>query len=259
MKALTTLPKTLQEVYARVLDTLESSNCFREALFMLQYVLWAKKPPLFSEMIDAIAVRLDESPGFKQENRLFELMDVIMQCSSLLTPVRTTSGREIHLAHSSVKEYLTSQHLASPFKEPLSEVHARLTIAKTSIKYLIDVADIHHNSLMSSRKPTDDLLTTLRSGMVFGDFVSRREFLEREDIAFPAIIMDYGEFWFLRSARYWAEHARAVETADDDMTQLLLQLYGQEHLSLHKPTNSWIRYHVIDPRRRLRLYAGSMC
>jgi hypothetical protein len=214
MEALGALPTTLQGVYARILDTLKGSNCYREALFMLQYVLWARKPPLFSEMIDAIAVRLDESPGFKQENRLFELMDVVTQCSSLLTPVMSMSRREIHLAHSSVKEYLTSQQLADPFRELLSEVHAKSTIAKTSIRYMIDVANIHHDSTISSSKSTNDLLTIS---------------------SFPAIIMGYGKFWFLRSARYWAEYARAVETADDDIAQLILQLYGQEHLLLRFP------------------------
>lgn len=104
-------------MYARNLDTIRRSSCYQEALFMLQYVLWAKRPPQFPEIIDAIAVHLDEIPGFKQENRPFDLMDVITQCSSLLTPSSALLGDEVHLAHSSVKEYLESQHLADPYKE----------------------------------------------------------------------------------------------------------------------------------------------
>jgi hypothetical protein len=198
---------------------------------MLQYVLWAREPPLFSEMIDAIAVRLDESPAFKQENRLFELMDVITQCSSLLTPMPSSAGREIHLAHSSVKEYLTSQHLPEPFKRPLSEVHARSIIAKTSIRYMIDVASMHHDSITSSGKLYSDLLAMSCSEVVLlGNSLGSPTFLKNKKSNSPVTIMDHGEFRFLRSAMYWAEYARAVETADDDIPRLVLQLYVQKRL-----------------------------
>jgi hypothetical protein len=198
---------------------------------MLQYVLWAKKPPLFSEMIDAIAVRLDESPAFKQENRLFELMDVVTQCSSLLTSMPSRTGRQIHLAHSSVKEYLTSQHLPEPFKGPLSEVHARLTIAKTSIRYITDVASMHHDSITFSGKSYSDLLAMSSSEVVLlGNSLGRPTFYNDKESNSTVTVMDYREFGFLRSARYWAEHARAVETADDDIPRLVLQLYVEKRL-----------------------------
>jgi hypothetical protein len=259
MKALSDLPTTLQGMYARILDMLGSSHCYREALFMLQYLVWQKKPPTFSEMIDALAVRLDESPGFKQENRLFELMDVITECSSLLTPISSTHGREIHLAHSSVKEYLGSQHLVEPFKGLLSEAHARSAIAKTSIKYMIDVSNIHHDSIMSSGKSMDELRNIKSSEVVLlGNLLGRPEFTARPPGSPLIIIMDEGEFPFLRPASHWMEHAKVVETVDDDIPRLVLQLYGQERLSYgftqilgldlmynnchHNTDSSWIEY-----------------
>lgn len=230
MEALSTLPTTLQDMYARTLDTLQSSNCYREALFMLQYVLWAREPPLFSEMIDAVAVRLDESPAFKQENRLFELMDVITHCSILLTPISLRRGRAIHLAHSSVNEYLRSQQLVEPFKSLLSEFHARSTIAKISMRYMIDLANLHNDSIKSSGKPRRDLLLLESSEVVLSGNHLGRLRLERQADNHLAVIMDKGAFPFLWSAGYWAEHSRVVEAANDDIPGLVLQLYKQEPL-----------------------------
>lgn len=231
MEALSTLPTTLQEIYARILDTLRSSNCYREGLFMLQYVLWAKKPPLFSEMIDAIAVHLDEDPGFKQENRLFDLMDVIAQCSSLLTPVLSGRRREIHLAHSSVKEYLMSQHLAEPLKNLLSEVHARSIIARTSMKYMLDVASLHHDLITSSGRSVDDLITMPRSPVVLsGHSLGWMDIVGCHAGTYQFITIDQSVFPFLEAAGYWAEHAAVAEATDGDIPRLVLQLYKQEHL-----------------------------
>jgi hypothetical protein len=231
MKALDALPTTLQGMYTRVLETVETSSCYREALFMLQYVLWAKKPPLFSEMVDAVAVRLDENPGFKQENRLFDLMDVITQCSSLLTPFQSRTGREIHLAHSSVKEYLTSRHLVEPFQRLLSEVHARSIIAKTSMRYMVDVASIHHDSISSSGM-FSTYLTSLSTPEVVlsGKSLGRVDITEHRKDKTLVVTMDDSVYPFLRSASYWAEQAQAVEAADDDIPRLVMQVYEERNL-----------------------------
>jgi hypothetical protein len=199
---------------------------------MLQYVLWAKTPPSFAEMIDAIAVRLDESPGFKPENRLFELTDVMTQCSSLLTSILPKYGRrEIHLAHSSVKEYLTSQDLPDLFKELLSEFHARSTIAKTSIRYLIDVANLHHDSMISSGKSRDDLSMISASDVdLQGNFLGRTLFSVLSETDSLCNLKENSGFSFVRSAGYWTEHAKVVEAIDEDIPRIVMQLYGQEYL-----------------------------
>jgi hypothetical protein len=203
---------------------------------MLQYLVWQKQPPTFSQMIDALAVRLDD-PGFKRENRLFDLMDVIMPCSSLLTLVLSKTGREIHLAHSSVKEYLKSQHLAEPFKGLLSEAHARSVVAKTSTKYIFDVVNIHRDSIMSSGKSIDELRNMTFSEVVLGEiFLGRPEFIARLQGKPVEVVMDEGEFPFLRPAgHYWAEHTRVFEAVDDYLPRVPKQLFGQERLSCGFP------------------------
>jgi len=101
-------------------------------------------------MIDALTVRPEESPAFEKGNRLFNLKHVILDCSSLVSVIGASEThqqdhkqQEIHLAHSSVKEYLRSRHLARPFDQLSEEVHARGLIAQTCIGYLMSLPIDH--------------------------------------------------------------------------------------------------------------------
>lgn len=176
---------------------------------MLQYVLWSERPLDFLELVDAIAVRLEESPVFKSENRLFDLMDVITQCSSLLTVVNKTNylngivRQEVYLAHSSVKEYLTSQNLVRPFDVDLSEVQANAVIAKTCIEYIIEVANLQ-------KEATEHPTATWRVLNVF-------------------------DFPFAWRATYWMYHAKVIENVDNEVVQVVMKLYKQKHLIHHFP------------------------
>ncbi|THY22638.1 hypothetical protein D6D01_06249 [Aureobasidium pullulans] len=193
--ALRTLPKTLQEIYARTLTSLKDSDYSTEALFMLQYLVWSEVPTTLGAMLDAIAVRPHETPAFKEVNRIFEIQDLITLCSSLVTIIdievsrfdlEEQGTREIHLAHSSVKEYLRSRHLARPFNRLSEEVHAKGTIAKTCIGYLISLPIDH--------------------------------FWHPNQNQFP----------FAAIASHWMEHARVAEATDDSLVQLILKLYQLE-------------------------------
>ncbi|THX36240.1 hypothetical protein D6D10_06833 [Aureobasidium pullulans] len=199
--ALRILPKTLQEIYARTLTSLKASDYSTEALFMLQYLVWSEIPPTLEGMLDATAVRLHETPAFKKSNRIFEIMDLITLCSSLVTiievsrftgrfPREEQRTREIHLAHSSVKEYLKSRHLARPFDQLSEEVHARGLIAQTCIGYLMSLPIDH--------------------------------FWHPNQNQFP----------FAATANHWMKHARVAEATDDTLVQLILKLYQMESARL---------------------------
>ncbi|THY51349.1 hypothetical protein D6C99_04500 [Aureobasidium pullulans] len=205
--ALRTLPKTLQEIYARTLTSLKDSDFSTEALFMLQYLVWSEIPPTFEEMLDATAVRLHETPAFKKSNCIFEIMDLITLCSSLVTivevsrftgrfPRKEQRTRGIHLAHSSVKEYLRSRHLARPFDQLSEEIHARGSIAQTCIGYLMSL-------------PIDQ----------FWD-------------------PNQNEFPFAAIASHWMEHAKVAEATDDTLVQLILKLYQMESARLGTATGN---------------------
>ncbi|THX92239.1 hypothetical protein D6D08_02641 [Aureobasidium pullulans] len=195
--ALRTLPKTLQEIYARTLTSLKDSDYCTEALFMLQYLVWSEIPITLDEMLDATAVRLHETPAFKEVNRIFDIGDLITLCSSLVTIVEVSRFtpeeqrmREIHLAHSSVKEYLRSRHLARPFDQLSEEIHARGSIAQTCIGYLMSLPIDH--------------------------------FWHPSQNQFP----------FAAVASHWMEHAKVAEATDDTLVQLILKLYQMESARL---------------------------
>ncbi|THW85207.1 hypothetical protein D6D15_08240 [Aureobasidium pullulans] len=199
--ALRTLPKTLQEIYARTLTSLKDSYYSTEALFMLQYLVWSEVPITLGAMLDAIAVRPHETPAFKKVNRIFEIQDLITLCSSLVTIIEVSRftgripgveqrTREIHLAHSSVKEYLKSRHLARPFNQLSEEIYARGSIAQTCIGYLMSL-------------PIDQF---------WGP--------------------NQNEFPFAAIASHWMEHARVAEATDDTLVQLILKLYQMESARL---------------------------
>lgn len=190
MMALDNLPKTLQEIYNRILGTLEQSPRCREVLLMLRLLTWSETPLTFGAMIDALTVRPEESPAFEKGNRLFNLKHVILDCSSLVSVIGASEThqqdhkqQEIHLAHSSVKEYLRSRHLARPFDQLSEEVHARGLIAQTCIGYLMSLPIDH--------------------------------FWDPDQYQFP----------FAAIASHWMEHAKVAEATDDTLVQLILKLY----------------------------------
>ncbi|KAG9853157.1 purine and uridine phosphorylase, partial [Aureobasidium melanogenum] len=125
-KALNTLPKTLDETYARILEHLPPMY-LQDTIRLLQILTWSERPLLIEEAVDYLAVELDSKPGFDEENRLPVPREIMRFCSSLVTVAQVSedtlgysvymrlgtfetyrSQEEIRLAHYSVKEYLTS-------------------------------------------------------------------------------------------------------------------------------------------------------
>lgn len=141
-ETLDTLPKTLTEMYTQILIKIEPGAHHR-VVTMLQLILWSGRNLSTEQMIDALAVRVDETPSFKSENKLFGLTKLLRHCSSfiVLSPRDTTWNRsiEISLAHSSVKEFLVSQTLLLPYSNLFSEIWARGMIAKICVEYLYHV------------------------------------------------------------------------------------------------------------------------
>ncbi|KAG9517689.1 purine and uridine phosphorylase, partial [Aureobasidium melanogenum] len=147
-KALNTLPTTLDETYARILDNLPPMY-LQDTIRLLQILTWSGMPLLIEEAVDYLAVELDSESGLDEENRFPVPKEIMRFCSSLVT-VAQTSGKtreelqvmhprdletktqvreEIRLAHYSVKEYLTSGRC------PSDEIRCQLCQA-TSATYI---------------------------------------------------------------------------------------------------------------------------
>jgi ankyrin repeat protein len=111
------LPKTLDETYERTLKDINENN--REhARRLLHCLAVAVRPLRVEELAEIIAFDFDAVPDgipkFHAERRPKNTEDAVLSiCSSLITIVDNRGSRVVQFSHFTVKEFLTSSHLAS--------------------------------------------------------------------------------------------------------------------------------------------------
>jgi ankyrin repeat protein len=143
-KRLATLPKTLAETYARILEKIPDD--YRpNAIKILQFLTYSEHPISLEEAVDVIATDPTRNPPFEARNRMRKANETLLLCSSLVSPVtrllverssQTRERIELHLAHFSVKEFLRSGKIESTFSQQLSENVARASIVQVCLAYL---------------------------------------------------------------------------------------------------------------------------
>lgn len=77
------LPKTLDDTYERILCNIDKEYA-QDALKVLQWLAFSKKPLKLREVAEATAISLDDTPRFDPEDRLRHPTDVLAICSSLV-------------------------------------------------------------------------------------------------------------------------------------------------------------------------------
>ncbi|KAH9055793.1 ankyrin repeat-containing domain protein [Lactarius deliciosus] len=119
-RQLNELPRSLDETYERVLKEIESTNQGRHARRLLQCLAVAIRPLRVEELAEVLAFDLDATkakiPTFHAEWRWEDQEQAVLSaCSSLITIVGGDSddSRVVLFSHFSVKEYLTSDRLAT--------------------------------------------------------------------------------------------------------------------------------------------------
>jgi hypothetical protein len=80
-KALKSLPKTLDDTYARILDNIDEEDNSKDAFKILQWLAYSARPLRIEEMVEVIAVGIEGSPLFDPKNRLPEPRDILIICS----------------------------------------------------------------------------------------------------------------------------------------------------------------------------------
>ena len=123
-RTLQNLPRTLDETYARILDSVPKEHLDQVAT-ILRLLIWSKPPLTISELVDAIAINLDGDVGFDPKNRMPVPRKMLKLCSSLVTvtpSMKDNADLDVRLAHFSVKEYLVSDHVSKVFR-PRSASH----------------------------------------------------------------------------------------------------------------------------------------
>ena len=151
-KALRSLPKDLDDTYARILQSIEDGEHSKLVATIVQWLAYSKRPMTLREISEALTIDPDDDHQFDIERRLENPQDLLRICSSLVTTVPRRgehwtspgSGELLQFAHFSVREYLESSriHDGPAERYAIQEIHSNTFIAESCIIYLhhLDVA-----------------------------------------------------------------------------------------------------------------------
>ncbi len=158
-RTLDELPESLDETYERVLKEIRRPNR-DHALRLLQCLVVAIRPLRVEELAEILAVNFDDTEGIPKLNPSWRWEDeeqaLLSSCSSLIAIVKSDGSRVVQFSHFSVKEYLTSDRLAtssgdaSRYHIALEPAHTILAQACMSIFFRsddrVEESDVRNNS-----------------------------------------------------------------------------------------------------------------
>jgi hypothetical protein len=127
------LPESLDETYERVLKEIKKPNR-DHALRLLKCLVVAIRPLDVKELAEVLAIDFEDAEGIPKLNPSWRWEDheqaILTSCSSLITIVQTDDSRVVQFSHFSVKEFLTSERLATSSGD-VSRYHIVLEPAHT--------------------------------------------------------------------------------------------------------------------------------
>ncbi|KAG9758549.1 purine and uridine phosphorylase, partial [Aureobasidium melanogenum] len=202
------LPKNLDDTYARILENIPEEH-IDQTMKILNILVWSSESWAFSvsQMMDAIAINLDEDPGFDPNNRIPISQEVLKLCSSLVMVSKVSRKDDdeylpdsqhdnesidvIRLTNRSVKDYLMSDNVSKISRSMISGTPARAYLARACLTYLIRVSQL-------SKLSPDEVIS-----------------LSSIDSEYP--LAEY-------CGLYWMEHARGIERKDENLWKLMTSL-----------------------------------
>jgi ankyrin repeat protein len=228
-RVLKELPSALDETYVRVLKGIAEDKR-SQARRLFQCLAVAIRPLRVEELGEFLAFDFDEvREGIPKLKAGWRLDDpeagVLSACSSLVAvvPDHVSEAHAVQFAHFSVKEFLTSDRLASSH-DPISRFHiplplAHTTIAQVSLGVLLQV---NNDGRVQNRSP----------------------------------LAEY-------AARYWVDHARFGKVSSHLILRLFdpSEPYFTRWLQLHDIDDGWDQstdYSKTEPRGT-PLYYASLC
>ena len=177
------LPKTLDETYERVLKDINENN--RERACRLLHCLAVSVRPLrVEELAEILTFDFDGAEGgipkFHADRRPKDQEEAVLSiCSSLITTVDVRGSRVVQFSHFSVKEFLTSNHLASsigqltPFHTLPGPAHAML--ARVCLGLLLHSDDSDDNNSVKDSPLAEYAARHWITHAQFEDVASRME------------------------------------------------------------------------------------
>ena len=156
-RILAELPETLDATYERILQEIPKSNQVH-AHRLLQCLTVAVRPLLVKELAEILAVDFSTSEGIPKLNKALRWEDqeqaVLSACSSLIAVIEDEDedSRVVQFSHFSVKEFLTSDRLATSRMDasryhhiPLE--HAHTIMAQACLGVLLQLNHIDEASI----------------------------------------------------------------------------------------------------------------
>ncbi|KAN0132855.1 hypothetical protein V8E53_009220 [Lactarius tabidus] len=142
-RVLAELPTSLDETYRRILTEIDNANQ-KEAHQLLQCLAVAHRPLRVEELADILA--LDVNEGIPTFNAKWREGDheaaVLSACSSLVSIIDYHGSRVVQFSHFSVKEFLTSDGLASDVsKFHITDEPSHLILAQACVGALLCLDD----------------------------------------------------------------------------------------------------------------------
>jgi ankyrin repeat domain-containing protein 50 len=181
LNALKSLPKTLDDTYARILKNIDE-NDQQEARRALLWLAFSQRPLIIAEVAEAAVVDPQSNPPFDTENRLLDPCNNILEILGSLVVVSSKHvlgasldgnskhdldlqndfgdasdkllSEEIRLAHFSVKEYLVSERIkdGEASKFGVTNISANHFIAESCLLYIF-----HYDEFESKTGSLEDL------------------------------------------------------------------------------------------------------
>ncbi|KAI0269599.1 hypothetical protein BGY98DRAFT_879076, partial [Russula aff. rugulosa BPL654] len=142
------LPESLDETYERVLREITKPNR-DHARRLLQCLVVAIRPLRVEELAEVLAIDFNDAEGIPKLNPSWRWEDqeraLLTSCSSLIAIVDTGGSRVVQFSHFSVKEYLTSERLATSSQD-VSRYHitfeaAHTILAQACVSVLLQLDD----------------------------------------------------------------------------------------------------------------------
>jgi hypothetical protein len=133
-RTLEKLPKSLEETYERVLKGIDQAN--REDVYRLLQCLTVAVRPLHIEELAAVLAFDFNKGGLPKVNADWRWEDrgeaALSACSQLVSVISNNGSRVVQFSHSSVKEFLMSDRLASSI-EDISRFHILIEPAHATL------------------------------------------------------------------------------------------------------------------------------
>ena len=230
------LPESLDETYERVLREIKKPNR-DHARRLLQCLVVAIRPLRVEELAEVLAIDFDDASGIPKLNANWRWEDqeraLLTSCSSLIAIVDTGDSRVVQFSHFSVKEYLTSERLATSSQD-VSRFHttyetSHMILAQACVSVLLELGD---------RDKQDDVEKDVRLAV-------------------------YG-------AEYWVRHAQFEDLASRikgmeylfDLDKPYFAAWRQLHdIDIRAPFESVFRQfeHDSGPGANIPLYYAALC